>query len=94
MVIGKPVGIGVASWVAIRTRIAVAPRGVTTRQFIGAACLCGVADTVALLMADQASLPETGAAIAKIGCVLGSAIAAALGAGILFSAAAKRPKAS
>ena len=57
----------------------------TTRQFLGAACLCGVADTVALLMADQASLPGGAAAVAKIGCLVGSFLAAALGSVVLVA---------
>src|SRR5262249_23502193 len=54
LVIGKPLGISLASLLAIKARIAVAPDDVTLRTFIGGACLCGVGDTVALLMADQA----------------------------------------
>ena len=83
LVIGKPLGISLASWLAIQARVARAPAGVSLRQFLGAACLCGVADTVALLMADQASLPGQTASTAKIGCLLGSFIAAGLGAIIL-----------
>jgi hypothetical protein len=42
-----------------------------------------VADTVALLMADQASLPGATAAVAKIGCLAGSLLAATLGTLVL-----------
>jgi NhaA family Na+:H+ antiporter len=83
LVLGKPLGITLASWLAVRARVALAPSGVSLRQFVGAACLCGVADTVALLMADQASLSAPSAAIAKIGCLVGSIIAACLGTIIL-----------
>jgi NhaA family Na+:H+ antiporter len=85
LVIGKPLGISLASWLAIRSGGALAPGGVSTRQFLGAACLCGVADTVALLMADQASLPDATASVAKIGCLVGSFVAAALGTLVLVS---------
>ena len=85
LVIGKPLGISLASWLAIKSRVARAPVAVSVRQFLGAACLCGVADTVALLMADQASLPSATAAIAKIGCLVGSLIAAALGSAVLVA---------
>jgi NhaA family Na+:H+ antiporter len=83
LVVGKPAGIATASWIAVKSAVAVGPRGVTVRQFVGAACLCGVADTVALLMADQAGLPGSGASIAKIGCLVGSCAAAALGTLVL-----------
>jgi NhaA family Na+:H+ antiporter len=83
LVVGKPFGVSIASWLAIKSRLAVAPEGVTTRQFLGAAILCGVGDTVALLMADQAFPDGKSAAIAKIGVLLGSVAAGALGAVVL-----------
>jgi NhaA family Na+:H+ antiporter len=83
LVIGKPLGILLASWLAIATRVAVTPEGVELRSFIGAACLCGVSDTVALLMADRAFLPGADSATAKIGVLIGSAIAAAVGTLVL-----------
>jgi len=85
LVIGKPLGISLASLVAIKARIATAPEGVTVANFIGAACLCGVGDTVALLMADQAFPQGPDSAVAKIGVLIGSVLAAALGAAILLA---------
>lgn len=83
LVIGKPVGIALASLLAIKARVATAPDGIAVRNFIGAACLCGIGDTVALLMADQAFPGGVESAIAKIGVLVGSVLAAALGAAIL-----------
>jgi NhaA family Na+:H+ antiporter len=51
--------------------------------FIGAACLCGIGDTVSLLMADQAFPHGPYTALAKIGVLCGSALSAALGAMVL-----------
>ncbi|MGZ5163101.1 MAG: Na+/H+ antiporter NhaA [Burkholderiales bacterium] len=87
LVIGKPLGIALASWLAIKARIAVAPDGVTVRNFIGAACLCGVGDTVALLMADQAFPGGPESAVAKIGVLIGSLLAAVIGAAVLATGA-------
>ncbi len=70
-----------------RASIAVAPEGVTIRNFIGAACLCGVGDTVALLMADQAFPQGPESAVAKIGVLIGSTVAAAIGAAVLATGA-------
>src|SRR4029079_5198339 len=89
LVIGKPLGIALASWAAIKARIAVAPDDVTVGNFIGAACLCGVGDTVALLMADQAFPQGMESAVAKIGVLIGSVLAAALGALILIAVTQK-----
>jgi NhaA family Na+:H+ antiporter len=83
LVVGKPLGIGLFSLAATKLGIARAPKGVDLRTFFGAICLCGIGDTVALLMADQAFPAGDDAAIAKIGVLIGSTIAAVLGAGII-----------
>jgi NhaA family Na+:H+ antiporter len=83
LVVGKPLGIGLFSLAAVKTGIAHAPKGVGIRTFIGAICLCGIGDTVALLMADQAFSDAGAAAVAKIAVLIGSALAAGLGAAII-----------
>ena len=83
LVLGKPIGVLLASWLAIKARIGVAPQGASLRLFVGAACLCGIGDTVALLLADQAFPHGNFAAVAKIGVLAGSALAAALGAVVI-----------
>ena len=83
LVIGKPLGVSLASLLAVKAKVAVVPEDVPLRAFLGAACLCGVGDTVALLMADQAFTHGPNAAAAKIGVLAGSVIAAALGAVVL-----------
>jgi NhaA family Na+:H+ antiporter len=91
LVIGKPLGICLASWLGVQTGVAVVPEDVTLRSFIGGACLCGVGDTVSLLMADQAFPQGPESAIAKIGVLVGSTLAAALGAFILSAGPQIRP---
>ena len=83
LVVGKPLGVSLASGLAIRLGLAQAPEGVSLRSFLGAACLCGVGDTVALLMADQAFAGGPDSAIAKIGVLVGSVVAGSLGALVL-----------
>jgi NhaA family Na+:H+ antiporter len=92
LVLGKPVGVLFASWLAIKLRVGIAPLHTTTRAFVGAACLCGVGDTVALLMADQAFPHGNLAVIAKIGVLAGSALAAALGAAVILSGNKQAPQ--
>jgi NhaA family Na+:H+ antiporter len=82
LVAGKPIGVLVASAVAVATRLATPLEGVTFRQFVGASCLCGVGDTLALLMADRAFAPDQ-AAVAKLGVVVGSVIAGVVGTAVL-----------
>jgi NhaA family Na+:H+ antiporter len=87
---GKPLGIVLASLIAIKARLALAPEGVAGRTFLGAACLCGIGDTVALLMADQAFPSDGQAAVAKIGVLVGSSLAAAIGTAVLVSTPRKQ----
>ena len=89
LAIGKPVGILTATALAVGAGIAVLPSGITRRQLVGAACLCGVGDTLALLMADRALAPDA-AAVAKLGVLVGSIIAGLVGAAVLY----RRPPAS
>ena len=82
LVAGKPIGIIAASAVAVATGLATPLEGVTFRQFVGAACLCGVGDILAFLMADRAlSLDQ--AAVAKLGVLTGSVIAGLAGMAVL-----------
>jgi NhaA family Na+:H+ antiporter len=85
LALGKPLGITLASWLAVRAKLAIAPDNVTLIQFVGAAVLCGVGDTVALLLADRAFPGGQIAATAKIGVLLGSLLAGGLGALILVT---------
>ena len=83
LVLGKPLGVLLVSGLAVVSRVALAPPGVSLCTFIGAACLCGIGDTVALLMADQAFPHAADSAVAKMGVLVGSAIAATLGVAVL-----------
>jgi Na+:H+ antiporter, NhaA family len=85
LVIGKPLGISLVSVLAIKTRVALMPDGATVRNFVGAACLCGIGDTVALLLADQAFPQGPGSAVAKIGVLTGSTVAALIGSLIVLT---------
>jgi NhaA family Na+:H+ antiporter len=83
LIIGKPLGIALASWLAVTAKLGRMPDDVPLREFIGAAFLCGVGDTVALLMADQAFPAGPYATAAKIGVLVGSLGAAALGTAVI-----------
>ncbi len=91
LVIGKPLGILVSSGLAIAARLAVPPEGLSLRQFVGAALLCGVGDTMALLMADRA-FAGVDADVAKLAVLAGSVVAGALGTLVLrFGSVAVTP---
>lgn len=87
LVVGKPFGLCAAAWLAVKSRLARMPDDVSLPHFVGAAFLCGIGDTVALLMADQA-FPDSSnsAVIAKIGVLVASVLAAVIGATIILLA--------
>jgi len=91
LAIGKPLGILGAVWIAAKARVALLPDGVGP-ALIGAACLCGIGDPLSILLAEQAFAGQGLAAVAKLGVLAGSAVAAALGVlALVFSAAPETP---
>jgi len=83
LVVGKPLGVTLAALAAMKSGIAIGPEDTAPQAFLGAAILCGVSDPVALLMADQAFPHGDFSAVAKIGVLAGSIIAAVAGALVL-----------
>ncbi len=82
-VLGKPVGILLFSWLALRLRIAVRPPELTWRSLIGGSLLAGIGFTMALFIANMAfdkSLIEG----AKLGIFLASIFSAVAGLAILM----------
>lgn len=85
LVLGKPLGILLFSWLSIRSGLAQLPTGVTWPALTGAACLGGIGFTMALFIAALA-LEEPLLSSAKIGILAASAISATLGMLLLFIA--------
>lgn len=82
LVLGKPLGIFLFSWLAVQVGLARLPRGVDWKVLAGAGCLGGVGFTMSLFIAGLAlegELLEAG----KIGTLLGSAASAVLGLALL-----------
>ena len=84
LVAGKSIGIVTASWLAVRSRIAVKPEGYSWRQLIGAGALGGIGFTMSLFIAGLAFTNAADYAAAKIAIFIASLIAAALGTFILY----------
>lgn len=78
LVAGKPIGILLFSFIAVRLRLAKLPEGVGWGVLAGGACLTGIGFTMALFIAG---LALTGPVLdgAKVGILGASAISAALG---------------
>jgi len=80
LAIGKPIGMILATWISVRARIGVFPADAAPLAFIGAAFLCGIGDPLSFVVAEQALSSSAYAAVAKMGLLSGSTLAAALGA--------------
>jgi len=82
LVVGKPLGILLLSWLAIRLGLAALPEGVGWVALLGGGLLAGIGFTMALFIAglalDGASLDA-----AKVGILAASAVAAVLGMVVL-----------
>jgi NhaA family Na+:H+ antiporter len=79
LVIGKPVGILLFSWLAVRLRLAELPTGTTWRQIAGIGALGGIGFTMALFIGALAFGDGAKLEAAKIGILAGSIIAGVLG---------------
>src|SRR5262249_4859540 len=83
LVIGKQVGISLASWLVIRLGFSDLPPGVTWLQIYGCAILAGIGFTMALFVTELA-IPEVQlAAYSKAGILAASTLCAAGGYYIL-----------
>jgi NhaA family Na+:H+ antiporter len=91
LLVGKPVGIVLFAWLAVRLKLAVLPTGVTWRLMLAAGLLGGIGFTMSLFVGGLA-FPDHAEllAAAKTGILLGSGLAAALGAAVLAVSARKR----
>jgi NhaA family Na+:H+ antiporter len=84
LVIGKPVGIVLAAWLAVRFGAAVKPAAYSWRQLCGAGALAGIGFTMSLFIAGEAFPDPADYAAAKIAIFLASLIAGVVGAVILY----------
>lgn len=84
LIFGKPIGIVLAAWFAVRTGIAAKPDAYSWRQLCGAGALGGIGFTMSLFIAGVAFPDSADYAAAKIAIFLASLIAGGLGALILW----------
>ena len=90
-VLGKTLGISIASGLAVRIGLARLPRGVSWRHVVGVAA-AGIGFTVSLFVADLSISPGTVLDSAKLG-ILTAALIAGLFGFLLLRAADRRPAA-
>ena len=92
LVFGKPLGVMLASWVAVTSGIAKLPDRVSWKAIAGGGMLAGIGFTMALFIAGLAFYGDEYKETldqAKIGILAGSTVAAILGMGLLMMALPK-----
>jgi Na+:H+ antiporter, NhaA family len=92
-VIGKPAGILLAVWLAVRFGLSAAPAGATARHLVGVATVAGIGFTVPLFVADLAFPRGEFEAAVKLGLLAASVVAGVAGYLILRGARPAEPPA-
>jgi Na+:H+ antiporter, NhaA family len=91
LVIGKPLGILLASALAVSTRLAVKPKQYTWAQLAGAGALGGIGFTMSLFIAGEAFRSAADFEAAKIAVFIASVLSAVIGVTLLILAARSAP---
>ncbi len=86
LILGKPLGIFLASWIAVKTGLAALPGSTSWRHVFGAACLAGIGFTMSLFISSLAFAGSPLEAEAKLGILLASLVSAAAGSAVLLTA--------
>ncbi len=89
LVVGKPIGVIIGTWVALRTGLGRVPDTLRWGQLIGGAGLSGIGFTVALFVTELALDDPVLVAEAKIGILAGSIMAGVIG-WLIFRLAGER----
>lgn len=83
LVLGKPIGITLASWLAVRLGLASLPENVSWKHIHGAAWLGGIGFTMSLFMTGLAFTNDTQLTAAKLAILIASLCAGIVGSAIL-----------
>lgn len=84
LVLGKPIGVLLASWLLVRVGWGQLPEGVTWKRAALVGCLAGIGFTMAIFIANLAFDDPDLLGAAKLGILVGSATAALLGLALGF----------
>ena len=80
LVIGKVVGISLASWLLVKSNVAQLPKGVGWNQIIGIGFIAGIGFTVSIFITELAfSGNKSHLVTAKMGIFIASAVSALVG---------------
>ena len=83
LIVGKPVGVLAASWVAVKTGLAALPEEGTWRHLFGISILCGIGFTMSLFVANLAFEEGPQLVAAKLGILAASLVCGIAGSVVL-----------
>ena len=83
LMVGKPLGIAVATWIGLKLKLGVLPKRTTMTTVLGLGMLAGIGFTVSLFVTELAFRHELFANEAKLGIFIGSGVAGIAGFFIL-----------
>lgn len=84
LVVGKPIGITLFSWLAVKFKLADLPGSADWGQVVGVGTLCGIGFTMSLFIGGLAFEDPAFLKSAKIGILAASTVAAILGTALLL----------
>lgn len=93
LLVGKPMGVFLISWLAVKLRIAQLPAGVCFRQIFAVSVLCGIGFTMSIFITSLAFSGHAELAnLSRLGILLGSTLAALIGYTMLHLALPRAEK--
>ncbi len=90
LLLGKPLGIFLASWLAVKSHLAAVPSGATWKMLFAVACLGGIGFTMSLFVDSLAYTSTDLIDRGKIAILMGSTAAAIMGSILILFFAKKR----
>ncbi len=93
LLIGKPLGITLLSFISVRTGLAKLPAGVRWIHILGAGILGGIGFTMSLFITSLSFTEESYIDMAKLGILLASLLSGIIGLIVLYLAKVPTPKA-
>jgi NhaA family Na+:H+ antiporter len=91
LVVGKPLGVCAFAWLAVRTGLARLPDDLGWPALVGMAGLAGIGFTVSIFVSGLAYADLGLQAEAKVGVLVASTLAAALGSAVLLRVTSRQP---
>jgi NhaA family Na+:H+ antiporter len=87
--LGKPLGIMLFSFLAVKLKVSSLPQGISWSSYMGMSCLAGIGFTMALFVGNLALGGSEYETFSKLGILIGSLLSAVVGYVVLYMATGK-----